>query len=166
MTFGAFGLGSNLNYKALVVDFQFIHTTSRKTMMLFREKQNIQKFLYSTQNHQKCSQWWYPLSFMFTSKLSIILSQWAWFSMWTTKNKQSHWFLIKPRPSIMRRSTAVHRLIHYFNRGGCRPSGIHHWKYCMPIHYDTIEGGQNKTSHRLFSNWLVMVGSKGHRLHD
>ena len=31
------------------------------------------------------------------------LSQGAWFSMWTTENKQSHWFLIKPRPSIMRR---------------------------------------------------------------
>ena len=35
--------------------------------------------------------------------------------------------------------------IQYFNRGG------HHSKYWIPIHYDTIEDGQNKTSHRLFS---------------
>ena len=33
---------------------------------------------------------------------------------------------------------------------GC--AGIHHSKYRMPIYYDTIEDGQNKTSHRLFSN--------------
>ena len=32
---------------------------------------------------------------------------------------------------------------------GC--AGIHHSIYWMPIHYDTIEDGQNKTSHRLFS---------------
>ena len=32
--------------------------------------------------------------------------------------------------------------IQYFNRGG----------YRLRIHYDTIEDGQNKTSHRLFSN--------------
>ena len=33
---------------------------------------------------------------------------------------------------------------------GC--AGIHHSKYWMPIHYDKIEDGQNKTSHHLFSN--------------
>ena len=31
--------------------------------------------------------------------------------------------------------------------------GIHHSKYLMPIHYDTIEDGQNKKSHLLFSNY-------------
>ena len=31
-------------------------------------------------------------------------------------------------------------------------AGIHHSKYWMPIHYDTIEDGQNKKSHLLFSN--------------
>ena len=35
-------------------------------------------------------------------------------------------------------------------------AGIHHSKYCMPIHYDTIEDGQNKTSHCLFS-FLVRI---------
>ena len=30
-------------------------------------------------------------------------------------------------------------------------AGIHHSKYWMPIHYDTIEDGQNKQSHLLFS---------------
>ena len=30
-------------------------------------------------------------------------------------------------------------------------AGIHHSKYWMPIHYDTIEDGQNKKSHLLFS---------------
>ena len=30
-------------------------------------------------------------------------------------------------------------------------AGIHHSKYGMPIHYDTIEDGQNKKSHLLFS---------------
>ena len=30
-------------------------------------------------------------------------------------------------------------------------AGIHHSKYWMPIHYDTIEDGQNKRSHLLFS---------------
>ena len=38
-------------------------------------------------------------------------------------------------------------------------AGIHHSKYCMPIHYDTIEGGQNKTSHGLFSNYNVILRS-------
>ena len=32
---------------------------------------------------------------------------------------------------------------------GC--ATIHHSKYWMPIHYDTIEDGQNKTSDRVFS---------------
>ena len=31
-------------------------------------------------------------------------------------------------------------------------AGIHHSKYWRPIHYDTIEDGQNKQSHLLFSN--------------
>ena len=31
-------------------------------------------------------------------------------------------------------------------------AGIHHLKYGMPIHYDTIGDGQNKKSHLLFSN--------------
>ena len=31
-------------------------------------------------------------------------------------------------------------------------AGIHHSKYWMAIHYDTIEDGQNKKSHLLFSN--------------
>ena len=30
-------------------------------------------------------------------------------------------------------------------------ASIHHSKYWMPIHYDTIEDGQNKKSHLLFS---------------
>ena len=32
-------------------------------------------------------------------------------------------------------------------------TGIHHSKYWMSIHYDTIEDGQNKKSHLLFSNF-------------
>ena len=36
---------------------------------------------------------------------------------------------------------------------GCA-AGIHHLKYLMPIHYDTIEDGQNKTPNRLFSNFI------------
>ena len=35
-------------------------------------------------------------------------------------------------------------------------AGIHHSKYWMPIHYDTIEDGQNKKSHLLFSNSKLM----------
>ena len=35
-------------------------------------------------------------------------------------------------------------------------AGIHHSKYWMPIHYDTIEDGQNKQSHLLFS-FLVRI---------
>ena len=35
-------------------------------------------------------------------------------------------------------------------------AGIHHSKYWMPIHYDTIEDGQNKKSHLLFS-FLVRI---------
>ena len=31
-------------------------------------------------------------------------------------------------------------------------AGIHHSEYWMPIHYDTIEDGQNKKSHLLFCN--------------
>ena len=34
-------------------------------------------------------------------------------------------------------------------------AGIHHSKYWMPIHYDTIEDGQNKKSHLLFSKWKL-----------
>ena len=34
---------------------------------------------------------------------------------------------------------------------------IHHSKYWMPIHYDTIEDGQNKTSHLLFSKYSVRM---------
>ena len=34
-------------------------------------------------------------------------------------------------------------------------TGVHHSKYWMPIHYDTIEDGQNKKSHLLFS---LLVG--------
>ena len=34
-------------------------------------------------------------------------------------------------------------------------AGIHHSKYWMPIHYDTIEDGQNKKSHLLFSNCIL-----------
>ena len=30
-------------------------------------------------------------------------------------------------------------------------NGIHHSKYWMPIHYDTIKDGQKKKSHILFS---------------
>ena len=41
-------------------------------------------------------------------------------------------------------------------------AGIHHSKYWMPIYYDTIEDGQNKQSHLLFSNsisskWLFLI---------
>ena len=32
-------------------------------------------------------------------------------------------------------------------------AGIQHSKYWMPIHYDTIEDGQNKKSHLLFSKY-------------
>ena len=35
-------------------------------------------------------------------------------------------------------------------------AGIHHSTYWMPIHYDTIEDGQDKKSHLLFSNWLMV----------
>ena len=35
--------------------------------------------------------------------------------------------------------------IQYFNHGGV--AGIHHSKYWMPIHYDTIEDGKTKKSH-------------------
>ena len=36
-------------------------------------------------------------------------------------------------------------------------AGIHHSKYWMPIHYDTIEDGQNKKSHLLFSNHFTRL---------
>ena len=37
-------------------------------------------------------------------------------------------------------------------------AGIHHSKYWMPIHYDTIEDGQNKKFHLLFSKtWALSV---------
>ena len=36
-------------------------------------------------------------------------------------------------------------------------AGIHHSKYWMPIHYDTIEDGQNKKSHLLFSNSKLIM---------
>ena len=36
-------------------------------------------------------------------------------------------------------------------------AGIHHSKYWMLIHYDTIKDGQNKKSHLLFSNWVLKV---------
>ena len=36
-------------------------------------------------------------------------------------------------------------------------AGIHHSKYWMPIHYDTIEDGQNKQSHLLFSKRYTRV---------
>ena len=40
-------------------------------------------------------------------------------------------------------------------------TGIHYSKYWMPIHYDTIEDGQNKKSHLFFSkcigaNWIAV----------
>ena len=38
--------------------------------------------------------------------------------------------------------------------GGCRRSRYPpRLKYWMPVHYDTIEDGQNKQSHLLFSKW-------------
>ena len=40
---------------------------------------------------------------------------------------------------------------------GC--AGIHHSKYQMPIHYNTIDDGQNKKSHRLFSNFLAALSN-------
>ena len=40
--------------------------------------------------------------------------------------------------------------------GGCRHSRPPQLKYWMPIHYDTIEDGQNKKSHLLFS-FLVRI---------
>ena len=36
-------------------------------------------------------------------------------------------------------------------------AGIHHSKYWMPIHYDTIEDGQNKKSHLLFSKYWMPI---------
>ena len=33
-------------------------------------------------------------------------------------------------------------------------AGVHPSKYWMPIHYDTIEDGQNKIFHRLFSKYI------------
>ena len=33
-------------------------------------------------------------------------------------------------------------------------TGIHHSKYWMPIHYDTIEDGQNKKSELLLSKYV------------
>ena len=56
-----------------------------------------------------------------------------------------------------------------FNRGVA--AGIHHSKYWMPIHYDTIEDGQNKTSHRLFSNstfsqiWQIWNNIGNYKIH-
>ena len=42
--------------------------------------------------------------------------------------------------------------------GGChRSSHPPRLKYWMPIHYDTIEDGQNKTSHLLFSFLLIVL---------
>ena len=38
-------------------------------------------------------------------------------------------------------------------------AGIHHTKYWMPIHYDTIEDGQNKKSLLLFSNCTMCTAS-------
>ena len=36
-------------------------------------------------------------------------------------------------------------------------AGIHHSKYWMPIHYDTIEDGQNKKFHLLLSNYTLTL---------
>ena len=36
-------------------------------------------------------------------------------------------------------------------------AGIHHSKYWMPIHYDTIEDGQNKKSHLSFSKSVTHI---------
>ena len=41
-------------------------------------------------------------------------------------------------------------------------AGIHHSKYWMPIHYDTIEDGQNKKSHLLFSKYNGLLGGMKH----
>ena len=41
-------------------------------------------------------------------------------------------------------------------------AGIHHSKYWMPIHYDTIEDGQNKKSHLLFSKRLKFYPETSH----
>ena len=38
-------------------------------------------------------------------------------------------------------------------------AGIHHLKYWMPIHYDTIEDGQNKKSHLLFFKSKMFIYS-------
>ena len=38
-------------------------------------------------------------------------------------------------------------------------AGIHHSKYWMPIHYDTIEDGQNNKYHLLFSNYKFQKNS-------
>ena len=40
-------------------------------------------------------------------------------------------------------------------------AGIHHSKYWMRIHDDTIEDGQNKTSHHLFSNCFFSLSNPG-----
>ena len=39
---------------------------------------------------------------------------------------------------------------------------VHHSKYWMPIHYDTIEDGQNKKSHLLFSKCKIYICNSGH----
>ena len=50
-----------------------------------------------------------------------------------------------------------HPIFQFMVDTGC--TGIHHSKYWMPIHYDTIEDGQNKTSHRFFSNYFLCLFS-------
>ena len=39
-------------------------------------------------------------------------------------------------------------------------AGIHHSKYWMPINYDTIEDGQNKKFHLLFSKYFALKVKK------
>ena len=57
----------------------------------------------STPLHDKVTFTWFPLSLLAnTGKKMHILSQGVWFSVLMTESKKSHWFLLRPRPSIMR----------------------------------------------------------------
>ena len=51
--------------------------------------------------------------------------------------------------------TFIHKGSNYSNETNeMSYAGIHHSKYWMPIHYDTIEDEQNRKSHLLFSNYV------------
>ena len=72
---------------------------------------------------------------------SLILSQWAWFSMYQQQ---------KTIIPLVFFCVSITFRISCFMCDGYR---LHHSQYWTRIHYDTIEDGQNKTTHRLFYNY-------------